>query len=666
MIEVGSNLNIASQQDTNDYNAKNQSSGFGVSTGLIGGVTGSISKGKTDSSYASVTDQAGIFAGKDGFDITVGKNTDLKGAVISSEAPAIKNALSTGTLTFSDIQNKAEYSASSIGVNYNAGKDANGKDVEKKDLGLTPNIGVTASGNADSITKSAISAGTIVVRSGNTDLSNLSRDTTNTVNALGKIFDKKTVQEKQELANLFGQEVFKAIGDLGLKEGSPEKAMLDAFAGGLMAKLGGGSFASGAVGAGFNQLLMNELKNIKDPAAMQWASAIVGAAATKVVGGNAQTGASVAASETKNNYLTHEQYAKYQAQLEELEDELKTGSITKEEYNAAVKEVNDSWSKIDKEQNKKWWSEHQIIIDGKNPGPITIPKETVGVNMDGTDATLSPAVVIVDKKPGIVETFIYDPKASVTENVHKLLSIGGFTPLAPVSEGTNAVIYLAEGDNESAAMSAFAAIPGMKIVAVAKGAIKLVPETEEAIKFVQAYTKEVKAGENATNVVKGSGKATTVEYGEQFTKVDGKKALKPNIEYTTSEGYKYATDGNGRISSVEANLEKGAADRNQYAQRTVGGDDRLPTDDGGHLIASIFKGSGEIDNLVPMDSTLNRSEYKALENTWKTALNDGKTVNVKIEPTYNTNSLRPAKFDIEYTIDGKKYEVNLKNYEGGK
>lgn len=32
----------------------------------------------------------------------------------------------------------------------------------------------------------------------------------------------------------------------------------------------------------------------------------------------------------------------------------------------------------------------------------------------------------------------------------------------------------------------------------------------------------------------------------------------------------------------------------------------LDTDDGEHLIASIFKGSGDIDNLVLMDATLNR------------------------------------------------------------
>ncbi|AJH18901.1 cytoplasmic protein [Bacillus mycoides] len=55
----------------------------------------------------------------------------------------------------------------------------------------------------------------------------------------------------------------------------------------------------------------------------------------------------------------------------------------------------------------------------------------------------------------------------------------------------------------------------------------------------------------------------------------------------------------------------------------VGGNDRLDDDDGGHLIATIFKGSGNMDNLVRMSSNLNREEWKKLENEWANALNDG-------------------------------------------
>lgn len=47
------------------------------------GISGNVSKDNVDSKYESVTDQSGIYAGKDGFDICVKDNTDLKGVVIS-------------------------------------------------------------------------------------------------------------------------------------------------------------------------------------------------------------------------------------------------------------------------------------------------------------------------------------------------------------------------------------------------------------------------------------------------------------------------------------------------------------------------------------------------------------------------------------------------------
>lgn len=87
----------------------------------------------------------------------------------------------------------------------------------------------------------------------------------------------------------------------------------------------------------------------------------------------------------------------------------------------------------------------------------------------------------------------------------------------------------------------------------------------------------------------------------------------------------------------------------------------MPDDDGGHLIATIFNSSGDIDNLVPMNSTLNRSDYKILENTWKKALQEGKQVNVKIEPIYEGASKRPSFFDIKYIIDKKETSIVLKN-----
>ncbi|MDU4961607.1 MAG: hemagglutinin repeat-containing protein [Sporomusaceae bacterium] len=300
--DIGGSLRIESKQDTETYAASSKSSGVEIAAGVNGGVTGSASKGKTDSMYASVTEQAGIYAGEGGFDIKVDGNTDLKGAVISSEAEAEKNRLSTDTLTYSDIANKAEYSASSTGTALDTSKIA-----DAKDSGLTPAIGTKASGDADSTTKAAIAEGTIEVRSGNADLANLSRDTANSLNALSQIFDKKTVAEQQELARLFGEIAFEQVHKIskenGWGESSPNKIALHAFVGAVMAELGGGDALSGGLSTAVNEAMQKELLQVfKGNAALhQWASAVLGAAVAELAGGDAQTGGSTAASGTKNN-----------------------------------------------------------------------------------------------------------------------------------------------------------------------------------------------------------------------------------------------------------------------------------------------------------------------------------------------------------------------------
>ena len=68
--------------------------------------------------HASVNEQAGIYAGDEGYDINV-NHTDLKGGLITSTQKAEdegKNRFSTGTITHSDIENHSNYSGSSFGV----------------------------------------------------------------------------------------------------------------------------------------------------------------------------------------------------------------------------------------------------------------------------------------------------------------------------------------------------------------------------------------------------------------------------------------------------------------------------------------------------------------------------------------------------------------------
>ena len=268
-------------------------------------VSGSASVGKIDSNYRSVTDQSGIKAGEGGFDIGVGKNTNLKGGIIFSTADADKNKLSTGTLTFEDIKNEADYKANGVGAKVNKNNNA---DYNEK--GVTPDIGMPANGETESTTKATISEGTIEIRDKENqkqDINKLNRDTTNSLNKLGEIFDKTKIEERQELANLFGElsynEIHKLADKNGWKDGSAEKNALHALVGGIMSELTGNGFLAGASASAINEIVQKKLSDqfAGEPDKHQWASAIIGGVVSQLASGNAQAGASTAASGTKNN-----------------------------------------------------------------------------------------------------------------------------------------------------------------------------------------------------------------------------------------------------------------------------------------------------------------------------------------------------------------------------
>lgn len=127
----------------------------------------------------------------------------------------------------------------------------------------------------------------------------------------------------------------------------------------------------------------------------------------------------------------------------------------------------------------------------------------------------------------------------------------------------------------------------------------------------------------------------------------------------------YQTDNLGRVEKVESNLSLVKNDRNTY-QQCVAGKCGVGGDEGGHLIASVFNGPGERLNLLPMNGNLNKGAWRAMENTWASALKEGKSVNVKIEPIYSGPSVRPNRFNVKYSIDGgRPVNVDFKNMPGG-
>ena len=354
--KVGGNLNIETLQEKETYEEQNSSTGFGFSWGVKAKekassaestdqantastestngtpsgsdntasstgrkffaptIAGNWNKGNIDSHYRSARDQAGFFAGSGGFDIYVEKNTDFKGGVIASEASADKNKLSTGTFSFSDLHNEAEYTAKDTGSSAQIKptlvqiKEKNPDGSENKTLKVvqalhpTPSIPTVVQGSANSTTKSAVAPGTIDIRENPTqDISSLSRDTANALNELGRIFDKKSVEEQKELVNVFREEAFRLAHNLP-DDGSGRKTIIHAAIGGILSQLSGAGFASGAAGAGLNEALINNLKGL-DLTIAQIASGVLGAAAAKIVNGDATAGAIAAASGTKHNFF---------------------------------------------------------------------------------------------------------------------------------------------------------------------------------------------------------------------------------------------------------------------------------------------------------------------------------------------------------------------------
>ncbi|RRW52127.1 hemagglutinin repeat-containing protein [Pseudomonas moraviensis] len=189
-VKVGGDLNVESQQDTSTYTSKQMSANVGVSICVppfcygTSSVSGGIAAQHMQSEYASVSEQSGIKAGDGGFQVEVKGNTDLVGAVIASTDKAVadgKNTLSTGTLTSSDIKNKADYDASSInlsgGYGGDIGRDKNGNAsatanrggpvVASKDgVSATTPVVLFASDSSSSTTRSGISGAAVTITNG--------------------------------------------------------------------------------------------------------------------------------------------------------------------------------------------------------------------------------------------------------------------------------------------------------------------------------------------------------------------------------------------------------------------------------------------------------------------------------------------------------------------
>ncbi|WAH62626.1 hemagglutinin repeat-containing protein [Xanthomonas hortorum] len=333
LANIGGDLLIKSEQDTNEYKSKQQQASLTLATGSGSG--GSYSQQKVNSSYTSVTEQSGIQAGNGGFDITVGGNTKLVGGAIASAADASLNRLSTGSLTVEDLQNKAEYKTSGVTV---AG--GTGSSMASVAIGAGLSMLGNASDSSSSTTKSDIAAGSIQIRNGDESaLAGLDRSATELQQSgLKEIFDQKKINDQKELMGLAGEIGFRVAGDVASamyqkaqldlasapdeaskaqalarldawSDGGTNKILLHGLTGAAIAALGGENVlqtAAGAAGAEAAKVAMSDylVKNgVTDPATYNALMELGSASLGGIAGG--QVGATTALAGDQFNRQLH-------------------------------------------------------------------------------------------------------------------------------------------------------------------------------------------------------------------------------------------------------------------------------------------------------------------------------------------------------------------------
>ncbi|ROW32387.1 hemagglutinin repeat-containing protein, partial [Neisseria animalis] len=216
------NLTIESVQDTATYRSKQQNIsaqatvGYGASAGANG------NQSHLNADHASITEQSGIFAGDNGFNVTVHNHTELKGAIITATEKAEtagNNSLQTASLGSRNIQNYSRYEGDSIGINAsgNVSGGWNGQTVDKDGNAThsaTQSIGYGTDGNSQSSTTySGIGTKNISIANDRDDTQATAAYTdirTETAEAasgrLQNVFDKEKVQQELDLQREVSQQ----------------------------------------------------------------------------------------------------------------------------------------------------------------------------------------------------------------------------------------------------------------------------------------------------------------------------------------------------------------------------------------------------------------------------------------------------------------------------
>lgn len=148
----------------------------------------------------------------------------------------------------------------------------------------------------------------------------------------------------------------------------------------------------------------------------------------------------------------------------------------------------------------------------------------------------------------------------------------------------------------------------------------------------------------------------------------GKEFFDPDKRIVDSEKLSnvvYEKDNLNRVVRCEGDIVYTPENaRDTGAQKRAGGVDRLPNDDGGHIVSREHGGSSGSDNLVAMRSTLNRGDFKITENAETIWLKNGRTVHENVNLTYEGKSTRPSIIEKTYS-DGTHKNTGVFDNDAG-
>ena len=310
VLATGGSLRIESLQDTESYKSRSNVKGGALASDVFKDSAGhkkldkpylsaETARGYTDSDYASVKEQAGIYAGQEGYDISVKDNTHLKGAVIDSKGSVDKNTLRTGTLSWEDIENKADYTSGGSGISYTAKLGGNvnndtpssrennrydkepgtnthnesdkvtragdGNRISLNERGLLGVPSAATKGKADSTTRAAIAPGKIVItdtKKQKQDVTGLDRNTRDSLNQLKTILKAEERKQLVEEMSIVGNEaIHELVARNSWGEGSIEKTALHGLLGAMTSKAAGSSALAGILSGGVQEYAMGYLHN---------------------------------------------------------------------------------------------------------------------------------------------------------------------------------------------------------------------------------------------------------------------------------------------------------------------------------------------------------------------------------------------------------------------